>query len=596
MTRSQVFAAIIAPLVAASLTTGAQQRDAAPLPVGTAVIAGVLMGVEPPQPIRRAQILWRMEGGRAAGAVTTDNGGRFSIRGLAPGRYTLRAIKMAFLDAAYGARTPAGTGSALAIADGERAEVTIRMARGAAIAGTILDASGRPMPGVTVRALRFSYGAIDGEPALSPGGRSATTDDRGTYRLWGLAPGRYLVQAEVQTLGGRGGIAAGEVRQLTSGDVQRMLAFVAARGSGQPGDTTTMPAPAATSVAYGPAFHPGASDPSQSRPVQLALSDERSGIDVIVRRVATVSVTGTFRADPTNPGPYTVALTPAGPQAVLLGTAMQRPSNVRLQSDGGFVFTGLMPGTYAITVRSPTAVTGYAEIDVQGGRDQTVSIDPMPEIAVTGRVVFEGTAPPPVPPVPPAARVFLVPRGAGGNLSAGGPPATFQADGTTAFSGVAPGHYRVMFTGSPAAGGASSYVRKSVVAKGRDVSDFGLDIGPGDRIEILVTYADVATLATIAGTLQTAAGAAAPDYTIIVFPVDKTFWVPGAARVRAIRPATDGRYDAGVCPPGDYFIAALTDVEPGEWNNRAFLEQLVPGAIKVSLADGQKLNQDIRLK
>ena len=42
-------------------------------------------------------------------------------------------------------------------------------------------------------------------------------------------------------------------------------------------------------------------------------------------------------------------------------------------------------------------------------------------------------------------------------------------------------------------------------------------------------------------------------------------------------------------------IAAVTDVEPGAINDPDFLEQLVAGAVKFELAEGEKKVQDIRI-
>jgi hypothetical protein len=82
---------------------------------------------------------------------------------------------------------------------------------------------------------------------------------------------------------------------------------------------------------------------------------------------------------------------------------------------------------------------------------------------------------------------------------------------------------------------------------------------------------------------------------VILFPADKTYWTPHSRRVRTTRPATDGKFSIVGLPEGTYSIAALTDVEPGEWNDPVFLEGLVNSSIKVTLTEGQKTTQDLRL-
>lgn len=60
-------------------------------------------------------------------------------------------------------------------------------------------------------------------------------------------------------------------------------------------------------------------------------------------------------------------------------------------------------------------------------------------------------------------------------------------------------------------------------------------------------------------------------------------------------PRSDGAYSARV-PAGEYFVAALTDLEPGDTNDPAFLDQLIPNAIRLAVADGERKTQDIRIK
>ena len=48
-------------------------------------------------------------------------------------------------------------------------------------------------------------------------------------------------------------------------------------------------------------------------------------------------------------------------------------------------------------------------------------------------------------------------------------------------------------------------------------------------------------------------------------------------------------------PPGEYFVAALTDLESGEWNDAAFLEQLVKTSATVNLKEGETTRQDLQI-
>jgi hypothetical protein len=61
------------------------------------------------------------------------------------------------------------------------------------------------------------------------------------------------------------------------------------------------------------------------------------------------------------------------------------------------------------------------------------------------------------------------------------------------------------------------------------------------------------------------------------------------------RPATDGSYSVKGLPPGEYYLAAPTDLETGEWNDPVLLEQFVRSSAKITLRDGETTTQDFRL-
>jgi hypothetical protein len=65
--------------------------------------------------------------------------------------------------------------------------------------------------------------------------------------------------------------------------------------------------------------------------------------------------------------------------------------------------------------------------------------------------------------------------------------------------------------------------------------------------------------------------------------------------VQSTRPATDGQFAVRDLPAGDYYIAALTDVAPEDLGDATFLAGLVSSAVKVTLAEGEKKTQDLRI-
>ncbi|HEX7723571.1 MAG TPA: carboxypeptidase-like regulatory domain-containing protein [Pyrinomonadaceae bacterium] len=122
--------------------------------------------------------------------VPTNDSGDFEIKGLDPGVYRLR---------------PAAPGYVAPIADVNEEtyyrvgdSVMLSMIRGGVITGKVLTANDEPLVAVKVRAMMIRD--INGKPpAAEASSVERFTDDRGTYRIFGLLPGTYLVAA-----GGRG--------------------------------------------------------------------------------------------------------------------------------------------------------------------------------------------------------------------------------------------------------------------------------------------------------------------------------------------------------------------------------------------------------
>ena len=61
------------------------------------------------------------------------------------------------------------------------------------------------------------------------------------------------------------------------------------------------------------------------------------------------------------------------------------------------------------------------------------------------------------------------------------------------------------------------------------------------------------------------------------------------------RADTSGAWILRDVPPGDYLVAALTDLAPEELADPTFLEQLLPNAVKVTVSDGENKTQDLRI-
>lgn len=240
---------------------------------------------------------------------------------------------------------------------------------------------------------------------------------------------------------------------------------------------------------------------------------------------------------------------------------------------------------------------GQMDVNVDGTALSGLSVSMQPGMTVTGKVVFKATRLVPETDLS-RVRLLLTPAQTPGaaRISFGVPMAQVDANGTFKISGVTPGRYRVsgMVPVPPGAGPGLSWSLSSAVAKGVDALDFPIDIGPNDELkDVVVTFTDASQ--EVNGSLQDATGRPAPDYTIVVFAADNRYWTTPSRRVRSTRPGTDGRFTVPNLPPGEYRIAALTDVAPGDLNDPAFLEQVVAASVKFTLAEGERKTQDLRI-
>ncbi len=253
------------------------QRDAGGgPPSGTAVISGrVVTDDATPQPVRRAIVT--IGGDAPAGrSAITDDDGRFTFASLPAGQFTISARKAAYLPGAYGAVRPGRPGTPLTLAAGHQAEVTVKVTRGAVVTGTVRDELGQPLASIPVAVVRVpGSGAIE---TLFNNAEHATSDDRGVYRVFGLAPGEYVVAALPRLPG------SGEITGWTAGNMDSVLRYLEQR-SGRGTTATVRPGaanegmPRVSSYGYAPTYFPGSPVFAGATRVRLAPGEERAGID-----------------------------------------------------------------------------------------------------------------------------------------------------------------------------------------------------------------------------------------------------------------------------------------------------------------------------
>ena len=100
----------------------AQPRDAAPAAKGTAAILGRVTNLETGGPLRRALIRITSPALPSDRRVSTNSDGRYEVRDLPAGEYSLKAERGGYLTLAYGQRRPGEVGKPLQLGEGQTAE------------------------------------------------------------------------------------------------------------------------------------------------------------------------------------------------------------------------------------------------------------------------------------------------------------------------------------------------------------------------------------------------------------------------------------------------------------------------------------------
>jgi len=562
------------PLARQSRDTGLGSR-------GPATLGGTVVADDSDLPVGRAFVTVKGLVPAFAEVTSTDTQGRFSFAGLPNGDVTLMAAKATYLTTFYGAHDPFhGPAVPFTLDGGSPANVTLRLIRGAVIVGIVTGPTGRPQPGVEVSARQSRLSEGMRHLVGGPLGEGGMTDDRGRYRIWGLPPGEYVVEAtpaDVQT----------SVRSTRDADVQWATALAS-------GVSAPVPPGVDRDVRFAPVYYPGTTDAAQLAPVKVAAGEEHDGVDLALEALQTADLRGRV-----------VGLDgqPAAHQAVALDGTLEQLTTIS-DDAGRFEFRGVAPGAVTISARGlgrglgtaspPTNddLWGSADLTVSGEDQTGLTLSLRPGMTVAGRVAFAGTAPSPDP-----SHVLIAltvdsdrPR------SAKPTQVTAATDGSFAFTDLAPGRYEVhpALIASAASTSAVHWMAKSVLWQGQELLDGVLEVAPSQDISgISIVFTDRQT--DLRGTFVDSAGRPIAGFDVVAFAAEKRYWMPRSRRIQRVLLGRDGHFEFGNLPAGEYLLAAVTHVDPGDLADPDWLDAVAPLAIRVTLADGEHKVQDIRL-
>lgn len=530
-------------------------RPGEPPPKGTAIIRGTVIAAVTGAPIRRAQVrAMAMDASGGGGVTSTDGEGRFEIRELPAGRYSLMAQKGGFVSGQYGQRRPGEQGTPIELVDAQTAEkVNFSLARGGVIAGRILDDGGEPVSGTQVTAVRYVF--MGGGRRLMPAGAEGSndrTDDQGGFRLFGLPPGDYYVSAVSRSM-----------IMMTGGNNTEADGFA-------------------------PTYYPGTPNIGEATRIPLKAGQEMTGANfaMIVARMARVR--GRAMNSRGEPVPRMMLMLSPGDPAQM--SMMMNMSNAMVRPDGSFEFTNVPPGRYNIQARPngmPDATAEFAIVPITVGNDDIDNVLVTTSVGATAHGVIttdDGAAPTFRP-----GEVQVSATTAEPMMMAGGMPQTkVNDDFTFTMSGLSDRRLIRAFV-------AGGWYVKGVFQGGNEVTDTGIDFVPGRAVEgIEIVFTKTAT--DLSGLVTDDRNRPVVDASVVIFPVNRERWTSQSRYLRTLRPDTQGRYAIKALPPGeDYLIIAVQNLEQGQGGDPDFLDRAKEEAKPFTLNEGEAKAIDIKL-
>jgi hypothetical protein len=467
----------------AILCSGTFARDQTPdgMPKPTGSISGrVTLGGSPAEGIPVVAVSGQTVNRRdAAARSVTDSEGRYRLSELLPGQYQIWAVTPGLIAEPgplprYGSPYPGSIQNIILSAKEDLSDIDMKLVRGAVITGRVTDAENKP-----VVEERVSLQLVDDNGAPSRFGSPDSsndqmyqTDDRGVYRIYGLAGGRYKVGVGYDASDGF--IRGGRHRRT---------------------------------------FYPDVNDQSKGAIVELKEGSEANNIDIKVGS-ATQTYAASGRVIDAETG---LPIARAGVRFMIVRQGQGPPApGFGLQADdrGEFSFEGFASGHYSALATSEYYGGNFygdpVNFEVVDHNVSGLELKAIQGLSVSGVVVADGVTTKDLLAQMPKLRIFArVASGANSQVPAGG-SSIVAPDGSFQVDGLRPGRVSIEASGS-----APTYTRPSIARIEHD----GIGVTQGFDIQqsvsglrIIINYGTGA----IRGTVRLEGGASLADSRIYV--------------------------------------------------------------------------------
>jgi hypothetical protein len=375
---------------------------------------------------------------------------------------------------------------------------------------------------------------------LIPSGQ-ASTNDLGEYRMFGLAPDSYHVQASRIQFGGM--------------------------------PITPEPASDKPEEGYVATWYPGTLDVSTAPRVTVKGGTQLRGVDIRMVKTRVVRIRGTIVSGASGkPTTGNVMLIPRNRGNAswmdMRHTWVQNPAD-------GFEFREVTAGPYVIQVQTGSnegSETLQQNIDVADSNIDNLVLRPTAGVEIRGRLTFEGGKMDGE-----RIRVSLRPWDDDSGMY-GAAFAEVKDDGTFTLKNVQAGRYRVQCFKE------GGYV-KAAWAGDQNVLSSGLDLTQGAPPSLAITLS--ANGPQVSGSVKNADGKLLPGASVILIPDDES-WRGQWDGYGLSTTDQYGNFRVYGIRPGEYKAIALEELEGGEFMDPEFVKRYERKATSVSLKEGSK--------
>jgi protocatechuate 3,4-dioxygenase beta subunit len=456
-------------------TSGYTQTPSTTPATGTSAVSGrILVKGEPARGVAvtlTRQASMGMMGQDSSPRARTDDNGVFRFTSVPRGQYQIRAIAPGYAQDDYSMF--GGASKPLVVGEDENIEnIELTLKPGGVITGRVVDSNGNPAVEEFIQLTKLD---ASGNPSQTPfrGGymEMNMTDDRGIYRLYGIAEGRYLVSA------------------------------------GRPQQPGVYGGP--TQSKYPQTFHPDATTAAQATKVEVTEGFVTENIDIGLKEAKqTYAILGRLISAETGQPLAGVDISYGISSKDRPGLMSYQSGGVQSGANGEFRLTGVAPGQYGVFAQPLAQSDFYGEpayctvvdSDVQG-----IEIRAHQGGSISGVAVLEGTKDPAAIAGLKNLMIYYFFQGPQPQRFRN-EPTKISNNGSFQIKGLPPGNLMLSMMRTPAAPGLNL---KRIEFNGAPVPREGIPIQKGESVtgvRMIVSYGVIA----LRGSIQSTGGPLPP--------------------------------------------------------------------------------------